>query len=64
VAGAILGRVLGGGTKGTVIGAAAGAAAGSAASKRSQGTVACLPEGSALQLTLSREIVVRRDGQL
>jgi hypothetical protein len=64
VAGAILGRVLGGGTKGTVIGAAAGAAAGSAASRRSQGTVACLPEGSALQLTLSREIVVRRDGQL
>ena len=64
VAGAILGRVLGGGTKGTLIGAAAGAAAGSAASKRSQGSVACLPEGSALQLTLSREIVVRRDGQL
>ena len=64
VAGAILGRVLGGGTKGTVIGAAAGAAAGSAASRRSQGSEACLPEGSALQLTLSREIVVRRDGQL
>jgi hypothetical protein len=64
IAGAVLGRVLGGGAKGTVIGAAAGAAAGSAASKRSQGTVACLPEGSALQLTLSREIVVRRDGQL
>lgn len=64
IAGAVLGRVLGGGTKGTVIGAAAGAAAGSAAGKRSQGTEACLPEGSALQLTLSREIVVRRDGQL
>ena len=64
VAGAVLGRVLGGGAKGTVIGAAAGAAAGSAAGRRSQGTEACLPEGSALQLTLSREIVVRREGQL
>ena len=64
IAGAVLGRVLGGGTKGTVIGAAAGAAAGSAASRRSSGSVACLPEGSALQLTLSREIVVRRDEQL
>ena len=64
IAGAVLGRVLGGGTKGTVIGAAAGAAAGTAAAKRSQGTEACLPEGSALQLTLSREIVVRREGQL
>ena len=61
VAGAVLGRVLGGGTKGTVIGAAAGAAAGSAASRRS-GTEACLPEGSSLQLTLAREIVVSRDG--
>jgi hypothetical protein len=60
----VLGRVLGGGTKGTLIGAAAGAAAGSAAGRRSQGSEACLPEGTALQLTLSREIVVRREGQL
>ncbi|HEU4722878.1 MAG TPA: hypothetical protein VFS59_16075, partial [Gemmatimonadaceae bacterium] len=64
VAGAVLGRILGGGTKGTVIGAAAGAAAGTAAAKRSQNTVACLPEGSTLQLTLSREIVVRREGKI
>ena len=64
ITGAVLGRVLGGGTKGTVIGAAAGAAAGSAAGRRSQGSEACLPEGTALQLTLSREIVVRREGQL
>lgn len=64
VAGAVLGRILGGGTKGTVIGAAAGAAAGTAAAKRSQNTVACLPEGSTLQLTLSREIVARREGKI
>jgi hypothetical protein len=64
IAGAVLGRILGGGTKGTVIGAAAGAAAGTAAAKRSQNTDACLPEGSSLQLTLSREIVAVRDGAL
>jgi len=64
VAGAVLGRILGKSTKATVIGAAAGAAAGTAAAKRGQNTEACLPEGSALQLTLSREIVVRREGQL
>jgi len=64
VAGAVLGRILGGGAKGTVIGAAAGAAAGGAAAKRSQGARACLAAGSALQLTLSREIVMRRDGKL
>jgi hypothetical protein len=64
VAGAVLGRILGGGTKGTVIGAAAGAAAGGAAARRSQSSVACLPEGSTLQLTLSREIVVRREGKI
>jgi hypothetical protein len=64
VAGAVLGQILGRNTKGTVIGAAAGAAAGTAAAKRGQKTEACLPEGSALQLTLSREIVVRREGQL
>lgn len=64
VAGAVLGRILGGGAKGTVIGAAAGAAAGGAAARRSQSTVACLPEGSTLQLTLSREIVVRREGRI
>jgi len=64
VAGAVLGRILGKSTKATVIGAAAGAAAGSAAAKRSQSGDACLPDGSALRLTLSREIVVRRDGQI
>jgi hypothetical protein len=64
IAGAVLGRILGGGAKGTVIGAAAGAAAGTAAAKHTQSTDACLPEGSALQLTLSRDIVVRRDGSI
>ncbi len=60
VAGAILGRILGGGsTKGTVIGAAAGAAAGTAAARSSQRGEACLPEGSPLRLTLTRDIVVR-----
>ena len=61
VAGAILGRILGGGTKGTIIGAATGAAAGTAAAKRGGRTDACLAEGSSLELTLSREIVMRRD---
>jgi hypothetical protein len=64
VAGAVLGRIFGRSTKATVIGAAAGAAAGTAAAKASQNTDACLPEGSALRLTLSREIVVRREGQI
>lgn len=58
VAGAILGRIFGGSTKGTVIGAAAGAAAGTAAARSTHSTDACLPAGSALRLTLSREIVV------
>ncbi len=60
VAGAVLGRILGKSTKATVIGAAAGAAAGTAAARRSQTSDACLPEGSPLRLTLSRDIVVRR----
>jgi hypothetical protein len=64
VAGAVLGRILGKSTKGAVIGAATGAAAGTVAAKGSQNTDACLPEGSALRLTLSREIVLRREGQL
>ena len=65
VAGAVLGQIMGRSTKATVIGAAAGAAAGTAAAKRSKsGGDACLPDGSALRLTLSREIVVRREGQL
>lgn len=60
VAGAILGRILGGGsTKGTVIGAAAGAAAGTAAARNSQRGEACLPEGSPLRLTITRDVVVR-----
>jgi hypothetical protein len=64
IAGAVLGRILGKSTKATVIGGAAGAAAGTVAAKRSQTTDACLPEGSALRLTLSRDIVVRRDGAI
>ena len=64
VAGAVLGRILGKSTKATVIGAAAGAAAGTAAARRSQSTQACLAAGSSLQLTLSREIVMRREGKL
>ena len=64
VAGAVLGSIFGKSTKATVIGAAAGAAAGTAAAKRSQSTQACLASGSSLQLTLSRDIVMRREGQL
>lgn len=60
VAGAVLGRILGKSTKATVIGAAAGAAAGTAAARRTQTSDACLPEGSPLRLTLSRDIVVRK----
>lgn len=64
VAGAVLGRIFGGSTKATVIGAAAGAAAGTVAARASQATDACLPEGSALRLTLSRDMVIRRDGAI
>jgi hypothetical protein len=64
VAGAVLGTILGKSTKATVIGAAAGAAAGTAAAKRSESTRACLAAGSSLQLTLSRAIVMRREGTL
>jgi len=64
VAGAVLGRIFGGGAKGTVIGAAAGAAAGTAAARRSQTSRACLAAGSSLQLTLSRDIVMRRNGSI
>jgi hypothetical protein len=60
VVGAVLGRIFGGSTKATVIGGAAGAAAGAVAAKSSQTTDACLPEGSPLRLTLTRDIVVRR----
>ncbi len=59
VAGALLGRILGKSTKATVIGAAAGAAAGTAAARNSQGSDACLPQGSPLRLTITRDIVVR-----
>jgi hypothetical protein len=58
VAGAVLGRIFGGSTKSTVIGAAAGAAAGTAAAHATHSSDVCLPAGSALRLTLSREIVV------
>lgn len=60
VAGALLGRIFGHSTKATVIGAAAGAAAGTAAAHATRSTDACLPEGSPLRLTLSRQMVVRR----
>lgn len=60
VAGAVLGQIFGRSTKSTVIGAAAGAAAGTAAAHASRSTYACLPEGSALRLTLSRDLAVRR----
>jgi hypothetical protein len=60
VAGAVLGQIFGHSTKSTVIGAAAGAAAGTAAARSARSTVACLPEGSALRLTLSRDLVMRR----
>jgi len=63
VAGAVLGTILGKGAKGTVIGAAAGAAAGTAVGRR-ENSRACLAAGSSLQLTLSREIVMRREGKL
>ena len=64
VAGAVLGRILGKSTKATVIGAAAGAAAGTAAARRSQGSEACLPEGSPMRLTLTRDVVMRRTGSI
>jgi hypothetical protein len=64
VAGAVLGRIFGGSTKATVIGAAAGAAAGTAAAHASQNTDACLPQGSSLQLTLSRDMVLHREGDI
>jgi len=64
VAGAILGRILGGSTKATVIGGAAGAAVGTAAARRGQTSDACLPNGSALQLTLSRDLPLPRTGAI
>ena len=59
VAGAVLGRIFGKSTKATVIGAAAGAAAGTVAARNSQNSEACLPQGSPLRLTITRDIVVR-----
>lgn len=60
VAGAVLGQIFGRSTKSTVIGAAAGAAAGTVAARSSRSSYACLPDGSAMRLTLSRDLVVRR----
>ena len=60
VAGAVLGKIFGKSTKAAVIGGAAGAAAGTVAARNSQATDACLPDGSPLRLTLTRDIVVRR----
>lgn len=59
VAGAVLGRIFGKSTKATVIGAAAGAAAGGVAARNSQGSEACLPQGSPLRLTITRDIIIR-----
>jgi hypothetical protein len=56
----VLGQIFGKSTKSTVIGAAAGAAAGTVAARASRTSFACLPEGSALRLTLSRDLVMRR----
>jgi hypothetical protein len=64
VAGAVLGQIFGHSTKATVIGAAAGAAAGTAAARAGQATDACLPNGSPLQLTLTRDLAVHRPGAL
>ena len=64
VAGAVLGRIFGKSTKATVIGAAAGAAAGTAAARRSQSSDACLPAGSPMRLTLTRDVVMRRTGSI
>lgn len=64
VAGAVLGRIFGHSTKATVIGAATGAAAGTVAARRSVTTDACLPNGSPLRLTLSRDLAVRRAGAI
>lgn len=60
VAGAVLGKIFGRSTKATVIGAAAGAAAGTVAAQRGHSSDACLPEGSPMRLTITRDIVVRR----
>ena len=64
VVGAVLGQIFGHSTKSTVIGAAAGAAAGTVAARSGQTTDACLPNGSALQLTLTRDLAVRRVGAI
>jgi hypothetical protein len=64
VAGAILGRILGGSTKATVLGGAAGAAAGTVVARRGQTTDACLPDGSPLRLTLSRDLALARAGAI
>jgi hypothetical protein len=60
IAGAVLGQIFGRSTKATVIGAAAGGAAGAAAAHATRSSDACLPQGSPLRFTLSRDIVVRR----
>ena len=59
VAGAVLGRIFGKSTQATVIGAAAGAAAGTAVAHSSHDSEACLPQGSPLRLTITRDIVLR-----
>lgn len=58
IAGAILGQIFGRNTKSTVIGAAAGAATGAVVAKAQQSYQACLPEGSALTLTLSAPVTM------
>ncbi len=58
IAGAILGQIFGRNTKSTVIGAAAGAATGAVVAKAQQSYQTCLPEGSALTLTLSSPVTM------
>jgi hypothetical protein len=60
VAGAVLGRIFGKSTKATVIGAAAGAAGGAVAARRGAETDACLPKGSPMRVTMSKDIVLRK----
>jgi hypothetical protein len=58
IAGAILGQVIGHDTKGTIIGAATGAAAGAAVAKAGERWEACLPQGAAMRLTLTRAMIL------
>ena len=58
IAGAVIGQVIGRDTRSTVIGAAAGTAAGAAAAAASRKYDACLPAGSQVRVTTSRQITL------